>query len=110
MANKIPPNSFDLENTSIGCEMFLASHRLDTHCFACSIEPAPDMLVQILDELNIQPREAVMVGDTEYDLAMAQAAGIDRIGVSFGVHHVDRLNAFAPLTLVDSLTDVLDWV
>ena len=27
-----------------------------------------------------------MVGDTTYDMAMAEAINMDRIGVSFGVH------------------------
>ena len=38
-----------------------------------------------LDELNTSKQSAVMVGDSVHDLAMAQAIGMDSIGVTWGV-------------------------
>ncbi len=69
-------------------------------------KPDPDMLQQILTELNVQPHEAVMIGDTCYDLHMAEQLNMDRIGVSFGVHESERLRQHRPKAIVDSLTDI----
>lgn len=66
-------------------------------------KPDPLMLSQILEELQLKPTEAVMVGDSSYDLAMAQAIGMDRIGVTYGVHSAPILQEFSPRALVDDI-------
>ena len=50
-----------------------------------------------------------MVGDTEYDMAMAQAIGMPRIAVSYGAHHMDRLKPFEPGLCVDDFPEILEW-
>ncbi|KTF18435.1 HAD-IA family hydrolase [Pseudoalteromonas sp. H105] len=65
-------------------------------------KPSPDMLLQILAQLDISASEALMIGDTRIDMAMAHSAGIDRIGVTMGVHNAQQLNEFAPIATVDS--------
>lgn len=42
------------------------------------------LILRALQELNISPREAVMVGDTRYDIIGAREAGCDSIGVTYG--------------------------
>jgi len=69
-------------------------------------KPDPKMLHSILDELNIAPHEAIMVGDTSHDLKMAQNAGVDSIGVTFGVHDREVLNQYQPKVVVDSLAEL----
>ncbi len=69
-------------------------------------KPSPDMLHQILAELDVPVHHAVMVGDTEYDLQMAAEIGMDAIGVSFGAHGVDRLQKHQPKAIVDSLIEL----
>lgn len=92
-------------------------HQQMTHWFAATrtgteakSKPSPDMIEQILAELNIEPCQALMVGDTEYDLMMAKNAGVDSVGVSFGVHKVERLQQCEPIAIIDSLPDLLNWV
>ena len=46
---------------------------------------------------------AVMVGDTEYDIDMAHAAGAHAIAVTYGVHSRARLLAKSPHLVVDSI-------
>jgi phosphoglycolate phosphatase len=70
-------------------------------------KPSPDMLQQILSELNLSADQVLMVGDTTYDMAMAEAINMDRIGVSFGVHSADMLQKHKPLTVIDSLDELL---
>lgn len=72
----------------------------------CQSKPHPEMLHQILDELEILPSEAVMIGDTVHDMAMAKNAGVDRIGVTFGVHDRNELCEYQPVAIVDSLSEL----
>ncbi|MCU7553955.1 HAD-IA family hydrolase [Alteromonas sp. ASW11-19] len=69
-------------------------------------KPSPDMLVQILEELNVSAADAVMIGDTVYDMQMAEAIGMDRIGVSYGVHAQVNLEKHKPEAIVHSLAEL----
>ncbi len=67
-------------------------------------KPHPRMLFDILERLGYAAHEAVMIGDTSYDLAMARAAGMPAIGVSWGAHARSALAAENPLAILDSMT------
>lgn len=54
-------------------------------------KPHPAMLEAALMEAGAAPGEAVMVGDTVYDIAMAQAAGVRAVGVAWGYHEPEEL-------------------
>jgi len=47
-------------------------------------KPHPGMILQALEELGVARPDAVMIGDSSYDMAMARAAGIMPLGVSWG--------------------------
>tara|TARA_R110000751_G_scaffold91266_3_gene179062 strand:- start:266587 stop:267228 length:642 start_codon:yes stop_codon:yes gene_type:complete len=70
-------------------------------------KPSPDMLQQILAELDLSADQVLMVGDTTYDMAMAEALNMDRIGVSFGVHNADTLQQHSPLAVINTLDELL---
>jgi phosphoglycolate phosphatase len=80
------------------------------HASRCADEalskPDPQMLLSLLTELNIAPEQAVMIGDASHDMKMAQAAGIDRIGITLGVHNRDVLSQYQPIAIVDSLAEL----
>jgi phosphoglycolate phosphatase len=69
-------------------------------------KPSPDMLLQLLDELGFEASDAVMIGDTTYDMQMAKTIGMDRIGVSYGVHAQVHLEALEPVALVHSIKEL----
>ena len=69
-------------------------------------KPDPKMITSILAELNVAPHEAIMVGDTSHDLKMAQNAGVDSVGVTFGVHNKHVLERYKPKAVVDSLSEL----
>lgn len=73
-------------------------------------KPHPQMLLEILQELRIEPHQALMVGDTEYDLLMAMEASVAPIAVSYGVHERERLSEHQPLACLDSISELLDWL
>jgi phosphoglycolate phosphatase len=73
-------------------------------------KPHPLMLEQIMAELDLAPAETVMIGDTEYDMEMARNARAHPIAVSYGVHDWPRLQRHAPLTCLDRITELSDWL
>ncbi|WP_306521678.1 HAD-IA family hydrolase [Rheinheimera sp.] len=70
-------------------------------------KPDPDMLKQILTELELAPAQALMVGDTIHDLAMAHAIAMPRVGITHGVHGVEDFAPFAPKAVIHSLPELL---
>ena len=63
-----------------------------------------DILRALLDEMNIDPRHAIMVGDRMYDLIAAKAVGMPSIGVLYGgCSTVEELAAHDPLYIVESV-------
>lgn len=69
-------------------------------------KPDPLMLTQILDELGLAPHQAVMIGDSIHDMAMAEALAMPRIGVTWGVHDRSRLAEHAPDAIVDTMAQL----
>ncbi|WP_309043144.1 HAD family hydrolase [Marinobacter sediminicola] len=97
-----------------GLEPALVSSGLGPHfdITRCADEtrskPDPRMLEEILLFYGIKPAEAVMIGDTRYDLEMAQRIGMPSIGVEWGVHKRDVLGDYAPHAIVDTVADLRD--
>lgn len=54
-------------------------------------KPAPDMLLAAMRDLHSDAEDCVMVGDGEPDIAMARAAGIDIISVTWGFRTREQL-------------------
>lgn len=73
-------------------------------------KPHPQMLQELLDELDVAAEAALMIGDTEYDLAMARSAGVASIAVTYGAHSVRRLRDYQPLTCLDRISELRGWL
>lgn len=71
-------------------------------------KPHPAMLEAALSEAMAMPGDAVMIGDTTYDIAMARAAGVRAIGVSWGYHQPIELMAAGADTVAMSPGDLLE--
>ncbi len=65
-------------------------------------KPDPTMLLRAAAEAAAAPANVVMIGDTSYDMAMAGAAGTRALGVSWGCHGRDELQAAGAHAVVDS--------
>ncbi len=50
-------------------------------------KPAPDMVLKTLADNGLRPENAIVVGDTVYDIRMAHAAGVSAVGVTYGNGH-----------------------
>jgi phosphoglycolate phosphatase len=94
-----------LEQSGLG-GLFHATRSVDE----AHSKPHPDMLLQILDELGVHADDALMIGDTEYDMNMANNAGAKALGVSYGVHEKQRILACDPLACIDNVTEIPAWL
>jgi len=56
----------------------------------------------------VVPARAVMLGDTTYDMDMARAAGIKKIGVTWGYHAADTLKPDALIETFTALSGAVD--
>ncbi|HXM70165.1 MAG TPA: HAD-IA family hydrolase, partial [Thermoanaerobaculia bacterium] len=73
-------------------------------------KPHPQMLLDILEQLGVRPRAAVMVGDSIYDLRMAANAGTHGVAVLSGAHGREELAAEAPRVLLERIDELPAWL
>lgn len=73
-------------------------------------KPDPLMLRELLEDEQLQAHEALMIGDTEYDVAMARAIGMPAVGVLCGVHDPGRLLRAGAHSLLEAVGDLPDWL
>ena len=64
-------------------------------------KPDPGMVLNTLAALGVAAHEAVMIGDTTFDIEMARAAGVRAVGVSWGYHPVPALHAAGASVVID---------
>ncbi|MGR9072634.1 MAG: HAD-IA family hydrolase [Gammaproteobacteria bacterium] len=70
-------------------------------------KPDPRMLHEIIEQLDVDARNVLMVGDSTHDLQMAMNAGIDALAVSCGAHSSAILEKFNPLACLRQTADLL---
>lgn len=70
-------------------------------------KPHPLMLQEILTDLDLPAEQAVMVGDTSYDIQMAHNAHMDSIAVTYGVHSKVELEKYAPTYYINHINELI---
>jgi pyrophosphatase PpaX len=71
-------------------------------------KPAPDPLLLALDRLDATPAEAAYVGDSPFDVAAANAAGVFAVAVTWGgIHSEEALRAESPDAVVSTPEELL---
>ena len=69
-------------------------------------KPAPDMVVKTLADNGLRPDEAVVVGDTVFDIGMAHAAGVKAVGVTYGNGRREDLTAACAEWVIDDFGEL----
>ena len=99
-----------------GLDRVLRATNLTTmfHSSRCADEtaskPQPLMLQELLAQFDLSPHQAVMVGDTEFDMEMAVNADMPRLAVSYGAHSADRLLRYQPLACMDHFSEIINYL
>jgi len=68
----------------------------------CPSKPHPAMVLECCNEVGVNPADTVVVGDTSFDMEMANAAGASSVGVTWGYHSSERLVSAGAQYLVGS--------
>jgi phosphoglycolate phosphatase len=68
------------------------------------------MIFELMDEVAAAPERTLMVGDTSFDLQMAQNANVASLGVTFGAHPLERLLPHRPVAHFDAFNQLSDWL
>lgn len=74
-------------------------------------KPAPDMCLRACAEAGVAPADAIVIGDTSYDMEMARRAGARAIGVTWGYHppaELERAGAVALVSRADEIRPAVD--
>ncbi|MEO0991793.1 MAG: HAD-IA family hydrolase, partial [Pseudomonadota bacterium] len=96
-----------------GLKEVLAVHGIEGHFVTRQTadhhpsKPHPAMLEAALAEASVSPENAVMVGDTSFDMEMARSAGVRAIGVSWGYHTSDQLIASGAASVLKRFEDLV---
>ena len=86
-------------------------HFVATRCVdECHSKPHPQMILELMDEVAARPERTLMVGDTSFDLQMAQNANVASLGVTFGAHPLERLLPHAPVAHFDAFHQLSHWL
>ena len=73
-------------------------------------KPAPGMVLAALRETGVDAGDAVLVGDTTFDMTMARDGGIAALGVSWGYHPVAALRGAGAQAIAATFADVIRWI
>jgi len=71
-------------------------------------KPHPEPLLRVMDELSMQPQQALMVGDSRNDIEAARAAGVTSLAVTYGYNHGRPVREEAPDLICDSLLELIE--
>lgn len=83
-------------------DLFASLQTADRH----PSKPHPAMLEAALFEAGAAPHQAVMIGDTSFDMLMARSAGVRALGVAWGYHAPAELLASGALSVADTAADL----
>lgn len=69
-------------------------------------KPSPQMILELMAELDIDPESTVMIGDSEYDMQMAQNAGVTSILADYGDQKRMHLLDYNPIACLNRFCDL----
>lgn len=69
-------------------------------------KPDPQILTKILKRSAFRADEAVMIGDSVYDLLMARNAHIDAIGILSNIDTEENLATMTPRAILETVNDL----
>jgi len=85
-------------------DRFISLQTADRH----PSKPHPSMIHTALFDADTQARNAVMIGDTCFDIDMACQAGVRGIGVNWGYHPPDELMAAGAQFVADTPAELAE--
>ena len=73
-------------------------------------KPNPQMLYEILAHCEVRPDQALMIGDSVFDIEMANRAGMDSVAVSYGAQSIEVLRSCLPSAAINQFKELGQWL
>jgi len=73
-------------------------------------KPLPDMVLMTLEALSLRPEEAIVVGDTVFDVRMAHSAGVRAAAVTYGNGKREELISEKAEWILDDFSELIDII
>ena len=73
-------------------------------------KPDPLMLHEILAHCRVPAHQALMVGDSSFDLLMARHAGMDSVAVGYGAQPLVALREHGPRLAINEFSQLRAWL
>jgi phosphoglycolate phosphatase len=100
-----------------GKSMRGVSHLLDRHGWHdlfdiirtaddCPSKPHPAMLLESMQAMGVGPEATMMIGDANFDMAMARSAGCHALGVAWGFQSVAALEQAGAHAIAEQVADI----
>lgn len=83
-------------------DLFVTLQTADRH----PSKPHPSMALQAMHDTGIAAQNAVVIGDTVYDIEMGSSSGCRTIGVGWGYHRLDELDKAGATHIAESVEEL----
>jgi len=97
-----------------GVDSMIEEHRLEGRFVTIQTaddnpgKPDPTMLLRAASEVGVELAQVVMIGDTVYDMLMANSARAAALGVSWGYHSLEDLRGAGARLIIDNFDNIGD--
>lgn len=99
-----------------GLKNTLLNHDLHDHFITLNTaddgpgKPHPSMINVALSDAGVKKENAFMIGDTTYDMIMAENAGVKSVGVTWGYHPEDELKSSGANHIIHHISELINLV
>ncbi len=73
-------------------------------------KPHPEMLLHTLEKLQVDVNDAVMIGDSTFDIQMGNAINMDTIAVTWGAHSQELLQQENPTYMIHNFSELITFM
>lgn len=73
-------------------------------------KPDPAPLLHVCEALNIDPAQAIMIGDSRNDILAGQNANMDTLGLSYGYNYGQDIRELNPTEAFDDFAALVDYL
>ena len=75
-----------------------------------SKKPDPAPLLHVCETLNVNPEQAVMIGDSRNDILAGQNANMDTLALSYGYNYGQDIRELNPTAAFDDFSALVDYL
>lgn len=73
-------------------------------------KPHPEPVLTAVNNLGVDPRKTLMVGDSTVDIQSAKAAGVYAAGVAWSLKGEETLRKYDPDYIIHNMKDIIEIV